>query len=106
MDMSAVQQFLSTTVTELAIKIIAAIAFWVIGRWLIGKVIGLIQAGMNRNNVDPTLTKYLGSIVAIALNIALVLGILTALVFTPAAPTGGCRSSSSPVWGPSPSSAS
>jgi small conductance mechanosensitive channel len=31
---------------------------------------------MNRNNVDPTLTKYLGSIVAIALNIALVLGIL------------------------------
>jgi small conductance mechanosensitive channel len=63
-------------VTELAIKIIAAIAFWVIGRWLIGKVIGLIQAGMNRNNVDPTLTKYLGSIVAIALNIALVLGIL------------------------------
>ena len=76
MDMSSVQQFLSTTVTELGIKIVAAIAFWVIGRWLIGKVIGLIQAGMNRNNVDPTLTKYLGSIVAIALNIALVLGIL------------------------------
>jgi len=76
MDMTSIQQFLSTTVTELAIKIIAAIAFWVIGRWLIGKVIGLIQAGMNRNNVDPTLTKYLGSIVAIALNIALVLGIL------------------------------
>lgn len=76
MDMTSIQQFLSTTVTELAIKIVAAIAFWVIGRWLIGKVIGLIQAGMNRNNVDPTLTKYLGSIVAIALNIALVLGIL------------------------------
>ena len=31
---------------------------------------------MNRNHVDPTLTKYLGSIVAIALNVALVLGIL------------------------------
>ena len=30
----------------------------------------------NRNSVDPTLTKYLGSIVTIALNIALVLGIL------------------------------
>jgi small conductance mechanosensitive channel len=55
---------------------VAAIAFWIIGRWMIGKVIGLMQAGMNRNNVDPTLTKYLGSIVAIALNIALVLGIL------------------------------
>ncbi len=76
MDMSSVQTFLSTTVTELAIKILAAIAFWIVGRWLIGKVIALIQAAMGRNNVDPTLTKYLGSIVAIALNIALVLGIL------------------------------
>jgi len=76
MDMTSIQNFLSTTVTELAVKILAAIAFWIIGRWMIGKVIGLMQAGMNRNNVDPTLTKYLGSIVAIALNIALVLGIL------------------------------
>jgi small conductance mechanosensitive channel len=31
---------------------------------------------MNRNHVDPTLTKYLGSILAIALNITLVIGIL------------------------------
>jgi small conductance mechanosensitive channel len=76
MDMQTIQNFLSTTVTELGLKVLAAIAFWVVGRWLIGKVIGLIQAGMNRNAVDPTLTKYLGSIVNIALNIALVLGIL------------------------------
>lgn len=76
MDGAAIRTFVSTTLTELAIKVAAAIAFWVIGRWLIGKVIGLIQTGMNRNNVDSTLTKYLGSIVAIALNIALVLGIL------------------------------
>jgi small conductance mechanosensitive channel len=76
MDMNSIQTFLSTTAIELAIKVAAAIAFWVIGRWIIGRVIGLIQAGMNRNAVDPTLTKYMGSIVAIALNIALVLGIL------------------------------
>jgi small conductance mechanosensitive channel len=76
MDMATVQTFLTTTAVDIGIKILAAIAFWVIGRWLIGKVIGLMQAAMGRNNVDPTLTKYLGSIVAIALNIALVLGIL------------------------------
>ena len=76
MDMQALQTFLSTTVTELAVKILAAIAFWIVGRWLIGKVVSIMQAAMNRNHVDPTLTKYLGSIVAIALNIALVLGIL------------------------------
>jgi small conductance mechanosensitive channel len=76
MDMQSIQTFLSTTLSDLAIKILAAIAFWIVGRWLIGKVISLMQAAMNRNHVDPTLTKYLGSIVAIALNIALVLGIL------------------------------
>jgi small conductance mechanosensitive channel len=76
MDMQAFQNFLSTTVVELAVKILAAIAFWIVGRWLIGKVVSIMQAAMNRNHVDPTLTKYLGSIVAIALNIALVLGIL------------------------------
>lgn len=76
MDMQSIQTFLSTTATELAIKIAAAVAFWIIGRWLIGRVIAVIQAAMNRNHVDPTLTKYLGSIVSVALNIALVLGIL------------------------------
>jgi len=76
MDMASIQTFVSTTATELAIKVLAAIAFWVIGRRLIGRVISVMQAAMSRNHVDPTLTKYLGSIVAIALNIALVLGIL------------------------------
>ncbi len=76
MDMSAVTHFLSTTGLELGMKILAAIAFWVIGRWLIGRVIGLVQAAMGRNQVDPTLTKYMGSVINVILNITLVLGIL------------------------------
>ena len=76
MDFSALQTFLSTTVAELAVKVLASIAFWVIGRWLIAKVVSLTQASLNRSQVDTTLSKYLGSIVAVALNIALVLGIL------------------------------
>ena len=76
MDLTSIQTFISTTLVELLFKVAAAIAFWLVGRWLIGRVIGLMQAAMNRNHVDPTLTKYLGSIIAIALNIALVLGIL------------------------------
>jgi len=76
MDLGALQSFLSTTVAELGIKVLAAIGFWIVGRWLIGRVVGLMQSAMNRSSIDPTLTKYLGSIVAVALNIALVLGIL------------------------------
>ena len=76
MDMQSIQTFFSTTIADLAIKVLAAIAFWIVGRWLIGRVIAVMSAGMNRNHIDPTLTKYLGSIVNVALNIALVLGIL------------------------------
>ena len=76
MDTAALKQLLGTAVTELGIKILAALAFWFIGRWLIGRVVAVMRAALNRNHVDPTLIKYLGSIVAVALNITLVLGIL------------------------------
>ena len=76
MNVESIRLFLTTTVAELAIKVAAAIAFWIVGRWLIGRVIAVMQGAMNRNHVDPTLTKYLGSIVAVTLNIVLVLGIL------------------------------
>jgi len=76
MDVQAVQTFLTTTAIDVGIKILAAIAFWVVGRWIIARVIALMQSAMFRNQIDPTLTKYLGSIVNVALSIALVLGIL------------------------------
>ncbi len=76
MDAQSFKQLLGTTATDLGMKILAALAFWFVGRWLIGWIVSLMRAAMGRNHVDPTLIKYLGSIVAIALNITLVLGIL------------------------------
>ena len=76
MDTEAFKQFLSTTAVDFGVKVLAALAFWFVGRWLIGRVIALMRAAMSRSAVDPTLIKYLGSIVSVALNIALVLGIL------------------------------
>ena len=67
MDMTALQTFLSTTAIEVVIKLLAAIAFWVVGRWLIAKVIRVIQAVMGRNHLDTTLTKYLGSVINVLL---------------------------------------
>ena len=76
MDAQAIQLFVTTTLVDVGLKVLAAIAFWIVGRWLIGRVIRLMSAAMNSRSIDPTLTKYLGSIVAILLNVALVLGIL------------------------------
>jgi small conductance mechanosensitive channel len=76
MDVTTLTTFITTTGWAVLTKITAALVFWIIGRWLIQKVSRLAQAGMTRNKIDPTLTKYLGSIIAIILNIALVMGIL------------------------------
>ena len=60
MNTESIQLFLSTTAIDVGIKILAALAFWFIGRWLIGRVIALIRVALGRSNVDPTPTKYLG----------------------------------------------
>jgi small conductance mechanosensitive channel len=60
-DIAAMQTFVTTTLVAVALKVLAAIALWIVGRWLIGRVILVMQAAMNRNQVDHTLTKYLGS---------------------------------------------
>jgi small conductance mechanosensitive channel len=76
MDIESIKQFIGTAALDVGLKILAALAFWFIGRWIIGRVVSVMRAALNRNHVDPTLIKYLGSIVAVALNIALALGIL------------------------------
>jgi small conductance mechanosensitive channel len=76
MDLAAAEAFLKVTALEVGLKVLAAIAFWVIGRWIIARVVALVQAAMDRHRMDPTLTKYLGSVIGVTLTIVLVIGIL------------------------------
>lgn len=62
--------------TQFGVKILAALAFWVIGRWLIHFVVRLVQNALGKQKVDPTLLRYVGSIVTVTLNVVLVIGIL------------------------------
>ena len=59
-----------------AIKIISASAFWVIGRWLIGFSVGMLQRSLGQQRVDPTVLRYVGNFISVTLNIILVIGIL------------------------------
>jgi small conductance mechanosensitive channel len=62
--------------TLVGMKVIGAIVIWVVGRWLINLVVRFLQRALQRQNFDPTLLRYLGNVVTIALNIALAVGIL------------------------------
>ncbi|WLI90728.1 mechanosensitive ion channel family protein [Massilia sp. R2A-15] len=58
------------------LKVLGAIAVFVVGRWLIGLVTKLVAAGMSRQRIDPTVQRYLVSFITVALNIILVVAIL------------------------------
>lgn len=57
---SKYQDLVMQYVTTFGVKILAAIAFWVIGRWLIGFVVGLVRKSLEKQQVDPTLLRYIG----------------------------------------------
>jgi small conductance mechanosensitive channel len=77
MNQEAVVQFLSSRGLEFGIKILTAIAAWIIGRWIISLAMGLFRKLLERNDkFDATLIKYLVSIVTVLLTVGLIMGIL------------------------------
>ena len=77
MNTGTVLTFLTTQGVDFALKVLGAIAAWIVGRWLIGVTVRITAAAMQRGGkADPTLTNYLVSIVSVLLNIVLVLAIL------------------------------
>lgn len=65
-----------TALIALGIRVLEALALWIVGRWLIGFAISLIGRGMTRQKIDPTLIRYIQNAVAATLNIVLVIAIL------------------------------
>jgi small conductance mechanosensitive channel len=74
--MGQYQQLVVTYATVIGTKIIAAILFWVVGRWLIHLVQRMLHQVLEKQKVDPSLMRYLGNFLGVALNIVLVVAIL------------------------------
>ncbi len=65
-----------TALIALGIRVLEALALWIVGRWLIGFAISLIGRGMTKQKIDPTLIRYIQNAVGAILNIVLVIAIL------------------------------
>ena len=65
-----------TLAIALGIRVLEALALWIVGRWLIGLVLRMIGGAMTRQKVDPTVIRYMQNAVAALLNIILVIAIL------------------------------
>jgi small conductance mechanosensitive channel len=77
MNLESVMNYVATNGVDLVIKLAAALAMWVVGRWIIKFVMGHVGSGIQRGGkIDATLAKYITSIVSVMLTIGLVMGIL------------------------------
>lgn len=70
---------LGRIVADFGMKLIAAIAIWVIGFWLVKKVVASINFGMKKHNVDPSLASFTISFLNITLKVFVFIIILTTL---------------------------
>jgi small conductance mechanosensitive channel len=76
MNMNVSLATLEATLTTVGLRILGALVLYIIGRWLIGLAVRLLQRGLARQKFDPTLMRFLGSIVSVTLNITLIIAIL------------------------------
>src|SRR5215467_754438 len=75
-NLTAITQTVTTMLTTVGLKILGAIAIWVIGRWLIALALRLIGGMLSKQKIDPTLARYIHSATAALLTIVLVVAIL------------------------------
>ena len=69
-------QVVVAQLTTFGLKLLGAVAVWIVGRWLIRLAVRLMESALRRGPMDATLVGYLGSGLAIVLDIVLIVAIL------------------------------
>lgn len=75
-DFTATMQTVTAVLTAVGLKILGAIALWIVGRWLIGLALRILDSGLRKQKIDPTLIRYINSGLGALLNIILAVAIL------------------------------
>ena len=76
MDVSKTMQSIIDVGIQVGFKVIGAIVFYLVGRWLISLAIRLVTSALEKQKVDPTLLRYIGTVISVTLNVILVVAIL------------------------------
>jgi small conductance mechanosensitive channel len=76
METNEVLRTAIATLTHVGLMVVGALVLLMIGRWLIALAVRLVTRSLEKQRVDPTLLRYVGNIVSVVLNVALVVAIL------------------------------
>jgi len=76
MNWNHIVELIQTRGTDLALTILGALVLYIVGRWLIGIAVNLVQRALQRQKVDPTVLRFIGNTISVILNLILVVAIL------------------------------
>jgi len=82
MDVNNIEKYLELLIQygiEYGIRILAALAIFLIGKWLVNKISGFIGSLMTRGDVDATLSAFIMSVVKILLMLVVIMAAVNEL---------------------------
>lgn len=74
--METAKNFLVTKGVDFLVQVLAAIALYIVGRWVIRGVRGVVRRALDHRHLDPTLAKYIDQTLGVLLTILLVIAAL------------------------------
>src|SRR5215475_8327059 len=76
MNWTSISQFLQEKAAAIGLQILGALALYIVGRWLISLVVRAVNRVLTRQQIEPTVMRFVGNTLSVALNITLVVAIL------------------------------
>jgi small conductance mechanosensitive channel len=77
MELKEISLVATDVMIRVGLKILGGIVLWVVGRMVIGFVARLVGRVVDRQGLDPTLARWVGTTTIVVLNIMLILAILS-----------------------------
>jgi small conductance mechanosensitive channel len=76
MNWNSIGQVIQERAATVGLQIVGAIILYIVGRWLISLVVGAVHRVLTRQKIEPTVMRFAGNTLSVALNITLVVAIL------------------------------
>ena len=76
MNWNSIWQVVQDKATGVGLQILGALLLYIVGRWLISLVVGAMSRLLTRQKIEPTVMRFAGNTLSVALNITLVVAIL------------------------------
>src|ERR1700722_9127873 len=76
MNWTSIGTIIQERAAAVGLQILGALILYIVGRWLISLVVGAVHRVLTKQKIEPTVMRFAGNALSVALNITLVVAIL------------------------------